>query len=309
MKNNKGYLYTFACHEDERELCELELLCLLGVTPGERYVESGIRMLPSRSPFVHERLEIAYEAASLTELEKLLQGFEAGEGTFKLIYLDADVSETYEEKRAIERRLGAVITGKAEMKQPDRLFGVAFAGGRWVFGEAVKGEAVWLKHNARPRQYSTALSTRVARAAVNIAAPGGSGTRLLDPCCGIGTVLVEACSMGIEASGCDINPLAVTGARENLRHFGLPEAVKLMDMRELTGEYDTLVLDLPYNLCSVMSGEQLSEMLQQARRLAGRAVILTTEEIEDEILHAGFAIITSCRIHKGRFFRKLLLCS
>ncbi|WP_223068136.1 TRM11 family SAM-dependent methyltransferase [Paenibacillus caui] len=303
-----SYIYTYACHEDERELCRLELSSLLMHEPGVRHIGSSIGIDPRRSPFLHERLTVMFEAESLKELANSVRSLDLGGATFKLLYMDADTAETYEQKRTIERRIGAAIVGKAEMKRPDRLLGIAFAGGRWVLGDCVRSEAVWLQHGDKPRQYSTALSTRVARAVVNIAAPHPEGKRLIDPCCGIGTVLVEALSMGMDISGYDINPLAVRGARENLRHFGMPDVVKLGDMRLLEGSYDALILDLPYNLCSVMTdGEQL-DMLRSARRLASRAVILTTEEISRAVMEAGFIIAEQCRIYKGRFVRQLLVC-
>jgi len=56
------------------------------------------------------------------------------------------------------------------------------------------------------------------------AAPHGSGgsgpaarpPALLDPCCGSGTVLYAAALRGLRAVGCDLNPTAVAGARDNL---------------------------------------------------------------------------------------------
>ena len=72
----------------------------------------------------------------------------------------------------------------------------------------------------KPEMYSTALSTRDARAIVNIAAPFPEGLKIIDPCCGIGTVLVEAMSMGIAIEGRDVNKRVVWGSRINLRHFG-----------------------------------------------------------------------------------------
>ncbi|WP_138494709.1 TRM11 family SAM-dependent methyltransferase [Paenibacillus pinistramenti] len=302
-------LYTYACHEDERELCRLELRSLLGAEPESRHVESGIGINPDRSPFLHERLDILMEGDSLEEIEAQTGGLELGDSTFKLRYLDADRTETYEGKRAVERRIGAGIRGKAEMKRPDRLLGLAYSRGRWVLGDCITQESVWLKHNEKPRQYSTALSTRVARAAVNIAMPEPEGLKLLDPCCGIGTVLIEALSMGISIQGFDINPLAVQGARENLRHFGMSEeAAALGDMRRLEGRYDALILDLPYNLCSVLPLEELDEMLCSARRLAAKVVILTTEEIRPSLQRAGYEIAGFCNIYKGRFKRQLFLC-
>ncbi|GAA3334615.1 hypothetical protein GCM10020331_103270 [Ectobacillus funiculus] len=73
----------------------------------------------------------------------------------------------------------------------------------------------------KPHSYSTSLSTRVARAVANIAVPDPTGIKAIDPCCGIGTVLVEALSMGINIVGSDINPLVLPGARENIAHFWL----------------------------------------------------------------------------------------
>ncbi|ANS77036.1 RNA methyltransferase [Paenibacillus yonginensis] len=305
-----SWLYTYACHEDERELCALELRLLLGEHPGRRHVESRLQVAPERSPFLHERLAVQLEAETLEELEEKVGvfPFDLDGATFKIRYLDADQTETYEGKRALERRIGARIEGKADMKRPDRLYGLAYSKGRWVFGACAAGESVWLKHSSKPRQYSTALSTRVARAVVNIAAPRIEGLKLVDPCCGIGTVLIEALSMGIEAEGFDLNPLAVSGARENLKHFGFPEeAVHPADMRQLEGRYDVLILDLPYNLCSVLPEEELLDMLRSARRLAPKAIILTIEDILPAFGKSGWTLKEACSIYKGRFSRQLLI--
>ena len=105
---------------------------------------------------------------------------------------------------------------RADFQHPDRLFGVMNVNGGWVFGEYVKSEAVWFRHQKKPNGYSTALNTRVARAVVNIAIPNPNGIKAIDPCCGIGTVLVEARSMGIDMVGSDRNQLILPGARENM---------------------------------------------------------------------------------------------
>jgi tRNA G10 N-methylase Trm11 len=148
----------------------------------------------------------------------------------------------------------------------------------------------------------------VARAVVNIAVPVVDGTRLIDPCCGIGTVVIEALSMGIDATGFDNNPLAVRGARVNLAHFGMPDVVRLADMRSLGGRYDSAIVDLPYNLCSVISAGERLEILESARRLADRIVIVTTGMIDDSLAQAGLVIEDRCVVRKGRFERQIILC-
>lgn len=96
--------------------------------------------------------------------------------------------------------------------------------------------------------YSTALSTRVARAVANIAIPHPKGVRAIDPCCGIGTVLVEALSMGINIVGRDINPRVVLGSRKNIAHFELEGTVEIGPIAEVVDDYDVAIIDMPYNL-------------------------------------------------------------
>jgi tRNA G10 N-methylase Trm11 len=230
--------------------------------------------------------------------------------TFKVICLKNGSQMTYAELRAAEHMLGAVITGKADMRSPGHLFGAApLLDGRWLFGDLQVSEPVWLRHNDKPRQYSTALGTRTARAIANIAVPNPNGVRAIDPCCGIGTVVIEALSMGIDMVGFDINPQAVAGARLNLSHFGYPDVIRRADMRVLDGHYDAAVLDLPYNLCSVLSKEVLGEMLGSMRKLTDMAVIVTTGDMDHDLGQAGFTVTDRCHVSKGSFSRHVLVCS
>ncbi|MFC5450803.1 TRM11 family methyltransferase [Paenibacillus aestuarii] len=303
------YIYTYACHEDEQALCELELRTLLDKAPLVRYVESARCIPPSRSPFLKLRLDVQFTADSLQELAGYVQTLTLPAGsTFKVAFVETEAEVSYDRQREIEREIGRHLRGKAEMRRPEQWFAVTQLGGRWLFGPCSYGEAVWLQHQQKPQNYSTALSTRLARAVVNIAVPETAGTRVIDPCCGIGTVLVEAMSMGIDIVGCDINPLAVRGARVNLDHFGMPNVVSLADMRTWSGRYEALILDMPYNLCSKLPEAEQLEMLTSARRLAERAVIITTEPIEPLVAQAGFSVAEHCIVRKGKFSRQVLVC-
>lgn len=302
-----GYVYDYACHEDERSLCLMELRILLNAEPKEQYVRSEREIDPSRSPFVHGRLMIERKSESLDDLAKQAAELELNGNTFKLRYVKTDLRTDYEECRRIERLVGSQMRGKADMKHPQRLYGIACVDGEWLLGTYEESQSIWLQHNNKPRQYSTALGTRTARAIANIAVPEPAGVRAVDPCCGIGTVLLAAQSMGIAMDGFDLNPLAAIGARENLAHFDLPGTVTVADMRTLEGHYDALVLDLPYNLCSVLASDERMEMLISARRLAARGVFVATEDIASEIETSGFSVIESCIVRKGRFSRYIWL--
>ncbi|TVY03280.1 TRM11 family SAM-dependent methyltransferase [Cohnella terricola] len=309
------YVYELASNDEERGLRLLETRTLLESNVKYRLVRSKAAVDPSRSPFIKSRLSVLFEGDRLEDIADRVGVIELNGATFKVHALDHDDPAEggkfdYDRKRAMEREIGYRFRGKAEMRSPDREFGFARMGGRWLFGELARGQAVWLKHKEKPREYSTALSTRVARAVVNIAVPRIEGVRAIDPCCGIGTVLVEAASMGIEIEGRDVNPLAAVGARENLAHFGYGGSVPvtLGDMREITGQYDAAVIDMPYNLCSVLSPREKLEMLRSARAFANRIVVVTLEDLDSIVAEAGFDILDRCTVNKGKFVRQVLIC-
>jgi tRNA G10 N-methylase Trm11 len=307
-----GYIYTYACHEDEKDLCRLELQSLFSEEPSEGYIESSTNIDPSRSPFIKQRVSLLFTGTSSAELAEQVITLELHDATFKVIFLETETSllsqMDYEQKRAIEREVGWQIRGKAEMRKPERVFAIMRLDNRWLFGECMTNKAIWLVHRSKPHNYSTALNTRLARAAVNIAVPNPQGIKAIDPCCGIGTVLIEARSMEIDMIGYDLNPLAVIGARANLTHFGLECSVAIGDIRVIQGSFDAAILDLPYNLCSVSSPDDQLEMLQSARGFARRVVIITTEFIDVLIENAGFVIQDRCVVKKGSFSRQVIVC-
>ncbi|QED50243.1 methyltransferase domain-containing protein [Cytobacillus dafuensis] len=286
---------------------------LFGREPQTSIVESHVKIDPSRSPFIKERISVIYEEESLQNLLKQVESLQVTGETYKVVYVkNGDRSKTekagFENRRAIEKDIGLHINGVADLHHPDRLFGVMVVNGRWVFGDYVKSEPVWLRHQQKPHSYSTALNTRMARAVVNIAVPNPSGIKAIDPCCGIGTVLVEALSMGIDIVGSDRNPLVLGGARENIAHFGLSSEVKLADIRDVTNQYDVAIIDLPYNLCSVITLEEKTEMLQSARRFAKKVVVVTVEPIDEILVNTGFVIMNRAAVKKGSFTREVIVC-
>lgn len=304
------YIYPFASHESERELCLMEQRALFGqASEGAAYLESPLRLPPNRSPFVQLRLDVLFAAPTLAELGELASLLDLEGRSFKIRYLKCGRRLTYEGEREAERRIGARIRGIAEMRDPDVTFGLLAREEDWVLGISRAAEPVWLAHKEKPNNYSTGLTTVVARALVNIAVPNAEGKRAIDPCCGMGNVLIEALSMGVDIVGRDINPVAVRGARSNLRHFGYDDSklVEIGDLNELDGAYDAAVVDLPYNLCSVLLDEERRRMLSSVGRIAPRAVIVSTEPLERDLASAGLNIKDHCTVAKGHFVRNVWL--
>lgn len=304
-------IYSFVYHEDEHDLCKMEMRAFFGADTEENVLQSERRIEPSRSPFMRERLDVL-ATGSIEDIKNFASRI-AMDGTFKVLCLnDIRLGQTnkiaHDNRRKIEREVGLCIQAEPELDEPNHFFGLVLLDGIWHFGNYLKGESVWRSHIERPRSYSTALSTRVARAVANIAVPHPEGVRAIDPCCGIGTVLIEALSMGIDMEGRDINPLAVVGARENLAHFKLDGTVTIGPISEVVEEYDAAIIDLPYNLVTYITPEEQLDMMKAARRFSRRLVVVTIETIDEIIIQAGWKIIDRSEAKKGSFSRQVLLC-
>ncbi|WP_235973501.1 TRM11 family SAM-dependent methyltransferase [Peribacillus faecalis] len=312
-KKQQEYIYTYACERGERSLCEMEMFYLFGIKPETRILKSNIEIEPSRSPFFRERIDVIFEGNEVSDIIAQVQQLPMLDSTFKVIFVKTnDLNESekirHAERKRIEREIGWHLKGEADLMEAEVEFGIVPFEGRWYFGKYRKSEPVWLRHQKKPREYSTALNTRVARAVANIAVPNPDGIKAIDPCCGIGTVLVEALSMGIDIVGRDINYLAASGARENIAYFNLEADVKTGPISAITNSYDVAIIDLPYNLYTSITPEEQAAIIQQTRRIADKAVIITIETIDRVIEEAGFEIEARCEANKGHFSRQILVC-
>ncbi len=306
-----GYVYTYGWTKEERSLCRLEQRSFFGFDSESSNIESGVRIDPSRSPFIRARIDVMYEGESVDQIAVNLKQLKIKGATYKVVVVKNEDQPSfidYKERLQLARIVGSQIDGEPNLSKPDRIFALMHVNGRWVFGEYYKNNAIWLRHQKKPHSYSTALSTRLARAVVNIAVPRPEGVKVIDPCCGMGTVLVEACSMGIHIVGSDLNWLVMPGARGNLAHFGYECEVKRTDIKKIDEFYDVAIIDMPYNICCVATPEEQLEIIESARKVAQKVVFITTEEIDMTLRAVGFTIIDRCVAQKGTFTRQILVC-
>jgi tRNA (guanine6-N2)-methyltransferase len=135
-----------------------------------------------------------------------------------------------------------------------------------------------------------ALKPSVAAALVSLAQTTRT-TTVLDPCCGSGTILIEAALQGASVCGGDRNPLAVAAAQANASAAGITGAIQQWDATALPladAVMDRVITNLPWGR-QVQVDEALSSLYQrlfaQMRRVlvpSGRLVVLTNapEEID-----------------------------
>lgn len=306
-------MYSYAWRKDEYELSRLEMRTFFNFQVESNVLLSERKVEPSRSPYMRLRLDILCEAATLEEIVAFASTIELKDKTFKISCLN-NKEDAIEPKIArpirneYMKKIGLAISAEPNLDEPDVKFGLVVYEDTFYFGELVHGESVWLKHMQKPEMYSTALSTRDARALVNIAAPFPEGLRIIDPCCGIGTVLVEAMSMGIPIEGRDINKRVVWGSEINLRHFGYEPNLQIGPIEEASDGYDVAIIDMPYNLFTHASSDLQQSIITHARRIAKKVVIVTIEPMDDKIANAGLAIMDRAIVQKGNFKRELVIC-
>ena len=251
--------------------------------------------------------------------------------------------------REAERRLGSVLVDRGfdvDLETPDHELRVLFSRGHPVDSDAVgdfddasntptdcddapEADGVcllgWLAAESRrdfgerrptdrPFFQPGSMAPLDARALVNIAG-AGPDTRVVDPMCGTGGLLLEALLVGSDVVGVDAQWKMTRGSRRNLDALadddpatptddvihgdtsrptddvihGDATALPLAD-----GSADAVVFDAPYGRQSKIARHELADLvggaLGEARRLAPRAVVVADRSWEAAAERAGWTV-------------------
>jgi len=305
----KDYLYVINYPANEEGLCQLEMKYLFHKEIKEKYFFSGKKISPSRSPYIKHSVFVMYCADSLKELMEKLQNSKVAYNDFKFVYFKiADSELGYDEWISCVASLGSVIDGAVDMVNPKIMLGATKVHGQWIFGEFEKNNNHWQEHNEKPNSNSHSLKTRAAKALVNIAVGDELNCKLIDPCCGVGTVVIEAISMQINVKGYEINWLIARKAEQNLAFFGYENVIENGDMHKIKEHFDVAIVDIPYGLFTPITLEKQREIIKTARRIADKLVIITFEDMDKALISEGFEIVDHCHIIKGNFIRTISIC-
>lgn len=308
----KKHIYSFGYHPSESALCKLESKNLFLEEEKDKLLFSDLEVEPSCSAFIKKRLDIVsfsedyYALLNSIEKEKI-----SAEG-FKAEYLVFDGDNTgYSTRLSKLKDIGYLIEGIPDYYHPTVTYALCQHEGMWYFGVLIKNSFDWHKHKQKPRSYSNSISSSIAKALVNIAAKGNQESRLLDACCGVGTILLEACFAGYAIEGNDINWKVCKDARENLAHFHYRCRVFCADINDLDKRYDAAIVDLPYNLLSSASDSEIYHIIASTAKIADRLVIVSTSDIAHAIGAAGLLTVEHCSVSKKgkrNFTRRIWVC-
>ena len=307
---NGSFLYFINYQDNERELCKMERRCLFNREINEKYFFSDIDINASKSPFIKSKIKIIYSDESLDRMVRKIKEDNLSYDDFKVSYVKSEQGDVqYEDRLEATRKIGFVVNGYPDMHKPRNPLAVTKINGLWIFGEYERNDFKWQKHNDKPYSYSNALGLRMARALVNIAMKDNEEGTLIDPCCGVGTVVIEALDLGIKVKGCEISKQIAYNARENVEFLGyLRDTIVCYDMHKIKDKYDSAIIDIPYGLFSPVTLEEQKAIIHTARNICEKMVIVTFEDMEKFIVEAGFSVIDKCVVPKGNFKRHILVC-
>ena len=146
------------------------------------------------------------------------------------------------------------------------------------------------------------LPPKVARMMLNIAVSGKrlAVSTVLDPFCGVGTILMEGCELGLTMIGSDIGPKQVARTKKNLESFGMKAQVFVGDARDVKEKVDAIVTEAdlgPNDQRSITNDQQTKlhrlylDCFKNWKNLTKRIVIaLPDEEIIDKVINMGYIL-------------------
>lgn len=307
-----NYIYSFVYDKTESDLCKLESRSVFNQEEKNKLLFSDIKIEPSISAFIKTRLDIILVSEDYSKIINEIKSKGIGIEGFKVEYLvlDGDTTEYVERLNKI-RDIGYSIKCYPDYYTPTITYALSYYKDIWYFGVLIKTNSAWQKHKQKPCSYSNSISLSIAKVLVNVAARANKEKKLLDACCGVGTIMLEACFAGINIEGCDSNEKICQHARENLSFFNYTANVFHSDIKDIDKRYDAAIVDLPYNLYSNATENEIFHIIESTAEITDRLVIVSTSDIAILISKAGLRISDYCSINKrgkANFNRKIWVC-
>jgi tRNA (guanine10-N2)-dimethyltransferase len=224
---------------------------------------------------------------------------------------------------AVEHEVGRILFRRgyrADLSHPELLLRAVITSGRIVLGIEVartdRSSFEGRRPHLKPFFHPGVLMPRMARALVNLTQVR-AGEVLLDPFAGTCGILIEACLIGMNGVGIEVQPSLVRGARCNLQ--GLDCSLLLGDAKRLPlhdSSIDAAVLDTPYGRSAkimaaskeLLLKESLSELFRVIRP-GRRMAIVADRSIEEMIEEVGFVLLQkhTDRVHRS-LTRQIFIC-
>ncbi len=174
---------------------------------------------------------------------------------------------------------------------------------RWTLAEIIaEPDRGYLLHDKKLLHTSSSLPSRLARGLVNLLPAATSS--LLDPCCGSGSIPLEARAIGLQVYCGDSNPKMAGMTRQNLDHFGYAAEVQHRDARDWQQSVDAVVTDLPYGRHCYLADDVMQDIFANAAGLAPVGIFVAGENLASQMVSAGYERVEVFAVPKGKQFQR-----
>ena len=311
MPSNK-YLYSFNYDIHNSNLSKLVSRQIFKEEEKDKVLLSNKRVDLLISPFIKNRIEIIAVSENYSELIHKIKAEKIKIEAFNVEYviIEGDSTEFSKRKEKL-KKIGFSIEGNPNFKSPKITYSICFYNNTWYFGVLSKHNVNWYKHKKKPHSFSNSIGMDIAKTLVSIASKENKSNKLLDVCCGVGTIMLEACASGFSIDGCDINPKRCEQTNKNLDFYGYSSSVYSSDIKDLNKKYDAAIIDLPYNMYSYSTDLTTANIIESTAKLANRVIIVSIADIESIIKKAGLVIQdygTAEKRGKSGFVRNIWVC-
>lgn len=309
----KEHLYIFNYPPEQERLCKLEFKYLFHQPWESKYCLTNTDISVDQSAFIKAKIDIFVCHKNLSQAIKEMQKQKLYYLDFKVIYLKNEISHVdYQESLNWCKDVSWAIEGTVNMVKPQHTIAITKLVDMYVIGYYHHGRPTWKTQDNKPYTFSNSLDIKLARTLVNIACENKAKVTIVDPCCGVGTIVLEGLALGLDIEGFDISREITYQARKNLAHYHYDSyLINKVSIQELEKHYDVAIVDMPYNLYTPITYEEQCDIIISARKICSRLVIVTHVDMTKEINRAGFLVLDSCELKKSNytsFKRNIYIC-
>jgi len=249
-----------------------------------------------QSAYLRTGLQLLAHGPTLDDLLTAVSQADFQADGFRVDFLSLSVKNRLRPRRSIVA-LADVIPCYPNLANPQHRFLLIERQQDLFFGEVLSEcQYSFQQHAAKPYRTSTSLSSQLARALVNLVIPQAGS--LVDPCCGTGSILLEAHLLGLQTYGADQNRRTAWMARQNLAHFGYDVVVDHVAIQDCQRKADALVTDLPYGRLLKADEDAIRSILEHGVKLAPLAVYVAGRNITDWLAAVGYEQIEVFTVNK-----------
>lgn len=306
----KTYLYLFNYPPEEKELCQLEFKYLFHDLYQRKEYLTSTNIDIDTSIFIKAKVDIYCMSTCFQDILDYIKKEKLYFTDFKVIYLKNSITHMdYQETLKYCKQIAYDIDGSVTMKHPKHTLAITKLENLWIFGYYHHGKPTWKKHDDKPFTFSNSISVRLARTLINIAGQNNKKTTIVDPCCGMGTVVLEGLLLGYSMKGFDISREISWSARKNLMYYHYDGMlIQRKSIQELKEHFDVAIIDIPYNLYTPITYEQQLSILASSRNICNTLILVSYEDMSKELHDLHYQIQDICFLPKANMKRYIYVC-